>query len=78
VALALNRAAYQLELVREQTPDLDDTLQRLVGFGLLAPADVDKLRRTIKARRSFESVPLRLQLNDEELARFACTARFPA
>src|SRR5512134_4205953 len=33
--LALNRPAYQLELVREQTPDLEDTLDRLVQIGLL-------------------------------------------
>jgi len=33
VALALNRPAYQLEVVREQTPDIDDTLRRLVDLG---------------------------------------------
>jgi penicillin-binding protein 2 len=32
-ALALNRPAYQLELIREQTPDVEDTLARLVALG---------------------------------------------
>jgi len=69
--LALNRPAYQLELVREQTPDVEDTLARLVELDLLAADELDRLRRLIKARRSFDSVPIRLQLSEEELARFA-------
>lgn len=70
-ALALNRPAYQLEIVREQTPDLEDTLKRLGQLGLLAAEDVERTLRTIKARRSFDAVPVRLQLTEEELARFA-------
>jgi len=69
--LALNRPAYQLELVREQTPDVEDTLSRLTQLGLLAEEDLDRTRRAIKARRSFDAVPIRLQLSEEELARFA-------
>jgi penicillin-binding protein 2 len=69
--LALNRPAYQLELIREQTPDVEDTLARLVEVGLLAEEDLERTRRAIKARRSFDAVPIRLQLNEEELARFA-------
>jgi penicillin-binding protein 2 len=69
--LALNRPAYQLELIREQTPDLEDTLARLVKLGLLAEEDLDRTRRAIKARRSFDAVPIKLQVTEEELARFA-------
>ncbi len=71
VPLALNRPAYQLEVTREQTPDLEDTLRRLVKLGLLPAEDYDRVLHMIKARRSFESVPVRLQLSEEELARFA-------
>ena len=69
--LALNRPAYQLELVREQTPDVEDTLARLVKLELLAADDLERVRRLVKARRSFDAVPIRLQLSEEELARFA-------
>jgi penicillin-binding protein 2 len=69
--LALNRPAYQLELIREQTPDVEDTLARLVALGLIAPEDLERTRRAIKARRAFDAVPVRLQLSEEELARFA-------
>jgi len=71
VAMALNRPAFQLELVREQTPDVDDTLARLVKLGLLSAEDLERTRRTIMARRSFDAVPVKLQLTEEELARFA-------
>ena len=66
-----NEPAFQLELIREQTPDLADTLQRLVSIGLLNREDVEPLRRIIRSRRSFDSVPIRLRLSDEEIGRFA-------
>ena len=53
------------------TPDLADTLKRLVGIGLMPAEDYERTLRTIKARRRFECVPIRLQLSEEELARFA-------
>ena len=62
--LALNRPTYQLELVREQTPDLEDTLARLVQIGLLPAEDLDRTRRTIQARRRFDAIPIRLQLSE--------------
>jgi penicillin-binding protein 2 len=71
VALALNRPAYQLEVIREQTPDVEDTLRRLVALDLLPLDDLERTRRAIDARRTFDAVPIRLQLSEEELARFA-------
>lgn len=69
--LAENRPAYQLELVREQVPDLEDTLARLAQIGLLEADDLDDTRRLIASRRAFESVPIRLRLSDEDIAAFA-------
>ena len=69
--LAVNRPAYQLELTREQTPDLDDTLRRLIALQLLPPEELDRTRKLILARRTFDAVPIKLQLSEEELARFA-------
>ena len=69
--LAENRPAYQLELVREEVPDLEDTLERLVAIGLIAADELDSTRRTIRSRRAFDSVPVRLRLSEEEIARFA-------
>jgi penicillin-binding protein 2 len=71
VILAENRPAYQLELVREEVPDLEATLKALVGIGLIAPDELDATRRAIRSRRPFDSVPIRLRLTEEEIARFA-------
>jgi penicillin-binding protein 2 len=71
VPLALNRPSYQLEVTREQTPDLEDTLHRLVALGLVPAEEYERTLHMINARRSFDSVPVRLQLSEEELARFA-------
>ncbi|HEU5468658.1 MAG TPA: penicillin-binding protein 2 [Steroidobacteraceae bacterium] len=69
--IAENTPAYQLELIREQAGDLEDALGRLVRFGLLEQADVARVRQLALSRRSFEAVPFLLQLDDEEVARYA-------
>ena len=69
--IAANQPAYQLELVPEEVPDVDDTLARLVKLELVRPGDVGELERTIESSRSFDSVPIRLRMSDEDVARFA-------
>ena len=69
--LATNAPSYQLELRREQVADLDATLQGLAGIGLIDPADIPELKKDIRSRRIFDAVPIKLQMNEEELARFA-------
>jgi penicillin-binding protein 2 len=74
VVMAENLPAFQLELVREQvggTPEIDATLRRLVAIGLLDAEDTNSIKRTILSHHVYESVPIKLQLNDEEMARFA-------
>ncbi len=71
VALATNTPSYQLELTREQVPNVDETLAALSRIGLINPADIPALRREIRNRRGFDAVPVRLQLTEDELARFA-------
>jgi penicillin-binding protein 2 len=69
--LAENRPSFQLELVRERVPDVDATLERLVEIGVLPADDLDETLRLVRSRRGFESVPIRLRLTEEEIARFA-------
>jgi penicillin-binding protein 2 len=71
VPLATNAPSYQLELTREQVPDVDETLTALRAIGLVSGDDIPALKREIRNRRSFDAVPVRLQLTEEELARFA-------
>jgi len=69
--LADNAPAYELELIREQVPDLQGTLKRLAALGLIDPDQLEDMRRVILARRSFDIVPVQLRLSDEQIGRFA-------
>ncbi len=69
--VAGNQPAYQLELVPEEVPDLRGSLKGLVDLGLVRAEDVDEILRTIRSRRVFDSVPVRLRMSDEDVARFA-------
>ncbi len=69
--IAGNQPAYQLELVPEEVPNMRETLARLVQLDLVRAEDLDELRRTIESSRRFDSVPIRLRLSDEDVARFA-------
>jgi penicillin-binding protein 2 len=69
--MADSEPAYQLELIREQVPDLNDTIRRLAALNLVDPDEIEDTRRMILSRRSFDNVPVRLRLTDEEIGRFA-------
>jgi penicillin-binding protein 2 len=74
VVLADNLPAFQIELMREQVGDgksLDATLSLLVEIGLLRREEVANIRRNILVHKVYESVPIKLQLNEEEMALFA-------
>ncbi|MGO9515364.1 MAG: penicillin-binding protein 2 [Steroidobacteraceae bacterium] len=74
VVLADNLPAFQLELVREQvggTQELDAALARLVAIGLLDAEELSSIKRTILSHHVYESVPIKLALDDDEMARFA-------
>jgi penicillin-binding protein 2 len=74
VVLADNQPAFNLELVREQVGDIkgvNSALARLVDIGVLRAEEVNGIRRTILSHKVYESVPVKLQLTEEEMARFA-------
>jgi penicillin-binding protein 2 len=74
VVMAENLPAFQLELVRELVggmPDLNAALAHLVAIGLLEADDIGSIRRTILSHHVYESVPIKLQLDDQDMARFA-------
>ena len=74
VVLAENLPAFQLELIREQVgkePAVDATLAQLVSIGLIEKEDVPSIKRSVMSHKIYESVPVKLQLSEEEMARFA-------
>jgi penicillin-binding protein 2 len=71
VVMANNLPAYRLEIVREQIEDLDDTLLQLKQYIDYTEQDLKRFKQFSRRRRPFESIPLRLNLKDEEVARLA-------
>jgi penicillin-binding protein 2 len=69
--LAENLPRYQLELTPEQTPDVDETLNRLAAQGLIAYERIDELKTLIDSHRRFDAVPVKQRLTDEDVAKFA-------
>ena len=69
--IAGSQPTYQLELVPEEVPDIDATLDGLVQLSLIRAEDVDEIERTIDSSRTFDSVPIRLRMSDEDVGRFA-------
>jgi penicillin-binding protein 2 len=69
--MASNQPAYQLELIPEQVADIDQTLQGLVALDLVAADELDDVKRAIRSRRAFDSVPISLRMSEEDIARFA-------
>ncbi len=74
LVLADNAPAFNLELVREQVGNMkavDATLAQLVGIGVLRAEEVNAIHRTVQSHKVYESVPIKLQMDEEEMARFA-------
>ena len=71
VLLAENQPSYSLELIPERIDDLDQVIKRLSGIVEIDETDIERFKSTLERIRRFERVPLRLNLTDEEVARFA-------
>ncbi|BBL76607.1 penicillin-binding protein 2 [Methylomagnum ishizawai] len=69
--LADNIATYSLEVVPEQVPDLKATLAELKALINISDEEIARFQTQRGQRKSFESVPLRLELSEEDIARFA-------
>jgi penicillin-binding protein 2 len=76
--VADNRLAYRLELVPERAGDLKATLDELAQVIQFDDDERKRFLDLVGARRRFQSLPLRLRMSDDEVARFALERyRFP-
>ena len=71
VLLAENVPAFQLALIPEEVPDMDETLDGLTELGLLREQDLERVESALKKHRRFDPLPLRFRLDEDEVARFA-------
>jgi penicillin-binding protein 2 len=79
VVLASNYSAYTLEITPAQLDGkLDATIDELTKIVNIETRDKRRFRRLLEDGKSFDSLPIRTKLTDEEVARFmAQRYRFP-
>jgi penicillin-binding protein 2 len=78
VLLADNVPAFRLEVVPQQVQHMDTLLADLSKVVPLDQDDLDAFRKQLKQTRRFDSVPLKMRLTEDDIARFAVNRwRFP-
>jgi penicillin-binding protein 2 len=78
VVLATNYSAYTLEVTPSKVANLEQSIDQLAQVIEITPRDRRHFKKLREESRSFESLPLRSRLRDEEVARFAAQRyRFP-
>ena len=79
IVLATNYSAYTLEITPSKlVAPLEEVIEQLAGVIDIQSRDKRRFKKLMTESKSFESVPIRTRLSDEEVARFAAQRfRFP-
>jgi len=78
IVLATNYSAYTLEITPSKVANLEQTIDELASVIEITARDRRRFKKLREEGKSFESLPLRSRLSDEEVARFAAQRwRFP-
>ncbi len=68
IILAENLPSYTLQIIPEQTKDIDKLIKELATLIEIRDVDIKKFKKEVKRKRRFEGVPLRFRLTDKEVA----------
>jgi penicillin-binding protein 2 len=71
LVLATNYSAYTLEITPSKVSSLEDTFEQLGALVEITPRDRKRFKKLMDESKSFESLPIRTRLTDEEVAKFA-------
>ena len=78
IVLASNYSAYTLEVTPSKVDNLEQTIDQLSQVLEISARDRRRFKKLTEESKSFESLPLRTRLSDEEVAKFAAQRyRFP-
>ncbi|RYX94545.1 MAG: penicillin-binding protein 2 [Comamonadaceae bacterium] len=78
VVLASNYSAYTLEITPSRAGPMEQVIDELSQVVDIQPRDRRRFKKLLEESKSFESLPIRTRLTDEEVARFAAQRfRFP-
>jgi penicillin-binding protein 2 len=69
--LAYNYTGHTLEITPSKAGDVDTVIDSLGEIVEIAPRDRRRFKQLVEESKSFESLPIRSRLSDEEIARFA-------
>jgi penicillin-binding protein 2 len=76
--MARNYSAFTLEITPSKVADLDATIDAVGQLIEVLPKDRKRFRKLLEESKTFESLPIRTRLSDEEVAKFAANRfRFP-
>ncbi|MBA4214168.1 MAG: penicillin-binding protein 2 [Polaromonas sp.] len=76
--LATNYSAYTLEITPSRVLDMQATIAGLGELMEITPRDQRRFKKLLEESHSFDSLPIRTRLTDEEVARFTVQRyRFP-
>jgi penicillin-binding protein 2 len=70
IVLANNYSAYTLEITPSKAGPLEPLIDSLSEVVDIQPRDRKRFKRLMEENKSFESLPIRTKLSDEEVARF--------
>ena len=71
VLLAHNYSAYTLEITPSKVEDIEALIDELASVVEITPKDRRRFKKLTEESKSFDSLPIRTRLSDEEIARFA-------
>lgn len=71
VLLADNQPSFSLEIVPEQIKDIDKVIKKLKELVSIQDEDIKRFKKEINKKRRFDSVPIRYNLSEQEVARFS-------
>lgn len=78
IVLAHNYSAYTLEITPSRVENLENTINDLSHFVEITPKDRRRFKKLMDESKDFESLPIKVRLTDQEVARFAAQSfRFP-
>ncbi len=70
VVLARNYSAFTLEITPSKVENLEATIDAVSKYVDIQPKDRRRFKKLLEESKSFESIPIRTRLTDEEVARF--------
>jgi penicillin-binding protein 2 len=78
VVMARNYSAYTLEITPSKVVNVDATIDALAEVVTIEGRDRRRFKKLLEETKTFEGIPIRTRLSDEEIARFVAQRyRFP-